>query len=110
MELGLTGKRVLITGASRGLGAAMASHFLQEKAQLRIVARGSEQLHKTESELQQQYGVENIKALKCDCTDANALTNLRQSIQDDWQGIDIVVANIGDGRSIPDALPDSEQW
>lgn len=110
MELGLTGKRVLITGASRGIGAAIAAHFLQEKAQLRIVARGAEQLQQTEVELQNSYGQENISAVQCDCTNQSALNALQQTVEDSWQGVDVVVANIGDGRSAADPLPDNEQW
>ncbi len=110
MELGLAGKRVLITGASKGIGAAISAHFLQEKAQVRIVARGNEQLQKTAAELQKSYGQKNISAMQCDCTKQAALNALQQSIEDSWQGIDIVVANIGDGRSIADSLPDEEQW
>jgi len=108
MELGLKDKRVLVTGASRGIGAAMAGHFLHEAAQVRIVSRGSDALYQTESTLQKDYGKTKIKALECDCTDADALSTLQQSIQETWQGVDIVVANIGDGRSTPDPLPDAD--
>ncbi len=110
MELGLKDKRVLITGASRGIGAAMAGHFLQEEAQAIIVSRGSDALYQTESTLQRNYGKDKIKALECDCTDADALLTLQHGIQETWQGVDIVVANIGDGRSIPDPLPDADHW
>ncbi len=110
MELELNGKRVLVTGGSRGIGAAIAGHFLKEQAQVRIVSRGSEKLRQTESELQKQYGVKQVAGIQCDCTNDNALKELRQSIVKDWRGIDIIVANIGDGRSVSDPLPENEQW
>lgn len=110
MELELNGKRVLITGASRGIGAAIANHFLEEKAQVRIVARGLEKLRETEFSLQKNHGADKVSAEQCDCTDASALSKLKQSISNDWQGVDIVVANIGDGRSTPDPLPNDEHW
>jgi len=110
MDLALAGKRVLITGGSKGIGAAIAEHFLEEKAQVRIVARGLDQLRKTESSLQKKHGTDKVSAEQCDCTDASALLELKQSIQNRWQGIDIVVANIGDGRSTPDPLPNNEHW
>ncbi|HIE55760.1 MAG TPA: SDR family oxidoreductase [Chromatiaceae bacterium] len=110
MDLALHGKRVLITGASKGIGAAIANHFLEEKALVRIVARGSEQLLNTETSLQKKYGADRVSSMQCDCTDAEALQKLKKSIENDWQGIDIVIANIGDGRSIPEPLPDSEHW
>ncbi len=110
MELGLTGKRVIVTGASRGIGAAIARQFLQEKAQVQLISRGSEQLYNTEDELQKLFGADKVKAQKCDCTDASALAELQRAVKKSWQGVDIVVANIGDGRSVTDPLPDDVQW
>ena len=42
MELGLTGKRVAITGGSRGIGRAIATRMLEEGASVAICARGQE--------------------------------------------------------------------
>jgi len=35
---------------------------------------------------------------------------LKVEIKDKWNDLDIVIVNVGDGRSVPDALPDDEQW
>jgi len=50
MDLGLKDKHVLITGSSRGIGAATAKTFLEEGASVCLVSRGSEQLFQTEVE------------------------------------------------------------
>ena len=42
MELGLAGKRVAITGGSRGIGRAIATRMLEEGASVAICARGQE--------------------------------------------------------------------
>ena len=110
MDLGLTNKRVLITGASRGIGAAMANGFLQEGANTCIVSRGSEQLYETEKELQIAFGEERVFAERCDCANPESLAVLRNRMSEKWGGIDIVIANIGDGRSVSDPLPDDMQW
>jgi len=110
MDLGLRNKRVLVTGASRGIGAAIAKGFLTEGVRSCIVSRGSNQLYQTEQELISEFGKEKVFAEKCDCTDPGSLTTLSNKIEKRWQGLDIVVANIGDGRSVSDPLPDSVQW
>jgi len=110
MELGLTGKRVLITGASMGIGVAIARSFLEEGANVCIVSRGSEQLYITERSLAAKFGAERVISNKCDCTSADSLQSLQKAVTSQWDGIDIVVANVGDGRSVSDALPDDKQW
>ena len=42
MDLGLTGKKVVITGGSRGIGRAIATKMLEEGASVAICARGQE--------------------------------------------------------------------
>jgi len=44
MDLGLKNKRVLITGASRGIGKEIAKQFFKEGAKLTLVARNKNQL------------------------------------------------------------------
>jgi len=110
MDLNLTGKRVLVTGASRGIGAAIAERFLEEGAKVFLVSRGSPQLFTTKNRLQETYKENSIVADSCDCTDPKALSFLRDRIAKKWGGLDIVVANIGDGQSVSDPLPSDEQW
>jgi len=110
MDLSLDNKKVLITGASRGIGLAIAKTFLNENAKTVLVSRGSQSLFDNEKILQQEYGVDNVFAKKCDCTNIEELEQLKNSVESEWQGLDIVVVNVGDGRSVSDALPDDEQW
>jgi len=110
MDLGLEEKRILVTGASRGIGAAIAKAFLAEGSSVCLVSRGSVQLYETHMQLVTEYGEESAIVDTCDCTDHASLESLKQRIGQLWGAIDIVVANIGDGRSVPDALPDSDQW
>jgi len=110
MDLGLSHKRVLVTGASRGIGAATAQAFLAEGSKVYLVSRGSRQLFETHKQLASEYGDDRAIVDTCDCTNEQALQSLKEQIHQRWGGIDIVVANIGDGRSVPDALPENEQW
>ena len=110
MNLELDQKHLLITGASRGIGRAIAESLLSEGANVGLVARGQVQLDKTVDELRQQYGVERVVGWSSDCADEVALLELRQQITQRWKGLDGVIANVGDGRSVPDAIPEAEQW
>jgi len=110
MDLGLSNKKVLITGASRGIGAAIAEGFLEEGAIVVIVSRGSDKLYKTYKDFKNKYGKNRIYVAKCDCTDISSIENVKTEICVQLGGIDIVVPNIGDGRSVPDALPSKKQW
>jgi len=110
MNLNLNNKRVLITGASRGIGLATAESFLREDAKTCLVSRGSNALFESEKKLQDSYGLESAFSCKCDCADIESLKGLKNKVKDKWSSLDIVVVNVGDGRSVPDALPDHDQW
>jgi 3-oxoacyl-[acyl-carrier protein] reductase len=110
MDMGLKNKRVLVTGSTRGIGLEITRHFLQEGAKVAIASRDKEQLIKVENELVSQFGKENILAQVCDFTKEEDVNNLAAYIEKQWSVIDIVVANVGDGRSVPDAIPEKDQW
>jgi 3-oxoacyl-[acyl-carrier protein] reductase len=103
-------KNLLVTGASRGIGKAIAVSLLNEGANVGLVARGQEQLQKTVEELRQQFGKKRVFGWTADCADEVTLQELRLQITQQWESIDGVIANVGDGRSVPDAIPDAEQW
>ncbi len=110
MNLGLKDKIVLITGASRGIGASIAEGFLKEGAHVIIVSRGSGELYEVEKSLKDRYPNSTIHAEKCDCTDMKALNVLKNKLEQVIGKLDIVVANIGDGVSVADVIPGDEHW
>jgi 3-oxoacyl-[acyl-carrier protein] reductase len=68
MNLGLKGKAALITGASRGIGAAIARELLQEGARGFLVARNHETLTKTASTLVQD--LTQVRTFAADLTNS----------------------------------------
>ena len=110
MNLDLDNKRVLITGSSKGIGYAIANHFLDEGANVLLVARNMENLKSAENKLTKKYGENRVWSRPCDCTKTESLQELHESIKANFGGVDIVISNIGDGRSVPDAIPEDDQW
>src|SRR5215467_12034771 len=99
MDLGLKGKVVMITGASKGLGHAMALAFAAEGARLGICARGAEALTAAEKELR-AAGAE-VAAQTIDATDAAATNKWVASTAERFGGIDVLVHNAGGANPQP---------
>jgi len=91
MDLGLKGKGVVVTGASSGIGRAIAIEFAHEGANLAICARGREALEKARSELEAK-GVEAY-AQVCDVSDMVALNMFLESANRSLRQIDVLINN-----------------
>ena len=101
MDLGLTGKVALVTGASKGLGKAIAAEFAQEGAHVSICARGQEQLDQTAAALR-KYGT-TVVATPADVTHVLDVQQVVDSTLKELGRLDILVNNAGDiwmGRSV----------
>jgi len=110
MDLKLKNKWVLITGSSRGIGYSIAENFLIEGASVILVARNKEKLKLAELKLQDKYGKDKVRSKVCNCLIKDALDKLSNSINKELGTVDIVVANIGNGESVADPIPEYSQW
>ncbi len=110
MDLGLAGKRVLIGGASRGIGLAMARAFLREGARVALLARNGDNLAEACAQLGSEHGKEKVLAYPIDCAEESAWPLLLANLRSAWKGLDVVIANVGDGRGPQDALPDATRF
>jgi NAD(P)-dependent dehydrogenase (short-subunit alcohol dehydrogenase family) len=92
----LTGKTALITGASRGIGAAIAAAFVAAGAKVALNSRGAEQLQKTAD------AVGAAAVLPGDVTDEEAARAVVAGAIDGLGQLDVVVNNVGgNGVMVP---------
>jgi NAD(P)-dependent dehydrogenase (short-subunit alcohol dehydrogenase family) len=92
MDLGLKGKRAIVTGGSRGIGRAIAECFAAEGANVSICARKTDEVAQAVEALKGR-GVQAFgRAL--DVADAAALSAWISSSADDMGGIDALVCNV----------------
>jgi NAD(P)-dependent dehydrogenase (short-subunit alcohol dehydrogenase family) len=87
----LAGRLALITGASRGLGAAVARRFAAEGAQLVLVARTVGGLEETDDAVRRAGSSATLVPL--DLTDFDAIDRLGQSLHERFGRLDILVGN-----------------
>lgn len=90
---------VFITGASRGIGRALAVEFAREGSHIAAVARTRERLEKLSGELQ-GLGV-RVLPLMCDVTDRKALVAAVNEIAKHFGRLDVLVNNAGMGIYSP---------
>lgn len=105
MDLNLKSKKVLITGASQGIGASIARSFANEKANLILVARSEDKLQLLQEELEKKYLIE-CDYLALDISKEENIEKLVELHSD----IDILINNAG---AIPsgDLLSiDTKEW
>lgn len=103
MDLQLQGKRALVTGASRGIGLAIAEALAVEGCALAICARGEQTLEKVAAQLR-EHGAE-VFAQAVDVTDQDALGAFVDRSASELGGLDIVVSNVSAG-----AAKTPDQW
>jgi 3-oxoacyl-[acyl-carrier protein] reductase len=84
--MSLEGKTAVITGASRGIGAALARMLHERGVHLGLASRSGDDL-----------GLDGVVAMPCDVRDLDALVRLCDATAERFGGIDVVVPNAGVG-------------
>src|SRR5215475_11478262 len=87
----LAGRLALVTGASRGLGAAVAKRFAAEGARLVLVARTVGGLEEVDDAVRAHGGAATLVPL--DLTDFDAIDRLGQSLYERFGRLDVLVGN-----------------
>jgi NAD(P)-dependent dehydrogenase (short-subunit alcohol dehydrogenase family) len=106
-DVDLKGKRILLTGASSGIGEAGAEKLAREGAIVVVVARRRDLLEALVARITAEGG--DARAYTCDLADLDAIDDLVVTLERDLGGIDILINNAG--RSIRRPLAESlDRW
>jgi 3-hydroxy acid dehydrogenase / malonic semialdehyde reductase len=106
----LTGKIVLITGASSGIGRATAFAFARQGARLLLCARRLELLFKMEAELM-AAGAAATLLFSLDVRDRNGVEKAFADLPAEWTNIEVLVNNAGLSRGLAKLYEDDpENW
>jgi NAD(P)-dependent dehydrogenase (short-subunit alcohol dehydrogenase family) len=102
----------LVTGASQGLGKAIAEAFVREGAHVVICARDRKMITTAKEDLEQiASSGQKILALRCDVTSASEVAELFAAIDREIGSIDVLVNNAGVyGPKGPSEEVDLEEW
>ena len=115
MDLGLSGKRALVTGASRGLGLAIARTLAHEGAAVAMVARTADAIATAARDVaaslpRERAGASAPVAITGDVGDADATARIVAEARAALGGIDILVANAGGPPSTTFATTTDAQY
>ena len=102
-------KAVLVTGGSRGIGAAVAVEFAKKGANVDLNYAGSLQAAEDTQKIIEGYGV-NCKIYQADVSDYNQVEEMIKKAEADFEGIDILVNNAGITRDTLFMRMNEEDW
>jgi short-subunit dehydrogenase len=97
----VTRQKILITGASSGLGAGMARQFAAKGRDLALCARRTDNLEELKAELTARHPGITVAVAALDVNDHEAVSKVFAELDDELGGIDCVIVNAGIGKGYP---------
>ena len=112
MDVRMDGRVAVITGASTGLGLAMAKEFAASGASVALLARKADALATAKAEVAKAAGKTNAKveAYSCDVAKAQPIIDTFRKIEADFGKVDILVNNAGISHAKPFDTVTDEDW
>jgi 3-oxoacyl-[acyl-carrier protein] reductase len=101
MDLGLAGRRAIVTGGSKGIGKAIAAELMAEGAAVTVCSRHQDELEAAAVELVKQMPDESagsVRAMRCDVTEPGQVAEFIEAAAAAMGGLDILVNNAGGAR------------
>ena len=109
LELGLSGKVAIVTGASEGLGRACAERFARSGARVAMCARRKDVLERAAGAIRAATGAD-LLALPTDVTRAAEVEAFVKATVDRFGGVDILVNNAGTSAAAGFEQVDDATW
>jgi 3-oxoacyl-[acyl-carrier protein] reductase len=104
----LSSQTAIVTGASRGIGAAVAKLLAANGAKVACVARSAEKLAETVEAIRQAGG--EAEAFSCDVTSRESVEKVVDDVVEKWQKVDILVNNAGLTRDTLMPRMSDDEW
>lgn len=104
----LSGQIAMVTGASQGLGQAIAIRLGENGAKVICVARNADKLTETVNQIKALGG--DAVAISCDVTDRAAIEKLFEQVETEYKRLDILVNNAGITRDTLLPRMSDSQW
>jgi len=104
----LSGKTVLVTGASSGIGRATAVAFAREGCRVLVCARRQERLGDVLKDLT-AAGAPAVHGFQLDVSDRGAVETTLGGLPAEWREIDVLVNNAGLSRGLTKLYQDDPQ-
>lgn len=108
ISIDLSDQVAIVTGASQGLGRAMAIALAANKARVACVARRAEKLAETVKTIEEAGG--SAAAFSCDVKSRESVDQLVDKIAEDWGRLDILVNNAGITRDTLLPRMSDDEW
>ncbi len=108
LSVDLSGQSAIVTGASQGLGRAIAIRLGSSGARVACVARNAEKLAETVAAITAADGT--AEAISCDVTNREDVDALVDHVADTWERVDILVNNAGITRDTLLPRMSDDEW
>ena len=106
----LDGRVAIITGATRGIGASTARHFVAAGAKVAITHRGTDRNEHLSEELIEEMGADRLMAIKADASSKEDMEAAAAAVASTFGPTDILVLNAVQGDKIPWDQITVEEW
>jgi 3-oxoacyl-[acyl-carrier protein] reductase len=108
LQVNLSEKTAIVTGASQGLGKAVALTLAANGARVACVARSVDKLNQTVQQIQEAGG--EAEAFACDVTERESVDELVDQVVEQWGKLDILVNNAGITRDTLLPRMSDDEW